>query len=178
MSSGVVSVRYARALLKASIESRQEDQIFAEMKTLQQNLQNMPGLQQILDNPTIPSAQKADILQCACGNSVNHLTQHFISLLFKEGREKAIISIINSYIALYRKSKNMIDAKVITAVPLQEETANTLRAKIMDGVNGNIEFKTDVSPEIIGGFILEYDTYRMDASIKKQLDSIRTQLTK
>jgi F-type H+-transporting ATPase subunit delta len=48
----------------------------------------------------------------------------------------------------------------------------------MGGVNGNIEFKTDVSPEIIGGFILEYDTYRMDASIKKQLDSIRTQLKK
>ena len=44
--------------------------------------------------------------------------------------------------------------------------------------NGTVEFETEVNPEIIGGFILEYDSYRMDASVKSKLNSILTQLRK
>jgi len=33
-----------------------------------------------------------------------------------------------------------------------------------------------VKPELIGGFVLEYDTYRMDASVKSQLNTILSQL--
>ena len=43
---------------------------------------------------------------------------------------------------------------------------------------GTVEFQTEVNPEIIGGFILEYDTYRMDASVKTKLNTILTQLKK
>ena len=51
MNTGVVSVRYARALLKASIEARQETQILEEMIMLQKNLCDIPELRQIIDNP-------------------------------------------------------------------------------------------------------------------------------
>ena len=44
--------------------------------------------------------------------------------------------------------------------------------------NGAVEFETEVNPDIIGGFILEYDTYRMDASIKNKLKTILTALSK
>ncbi|MBR5928383.1 MAG: F0F1 ATP synthase subunit delta, partial [Prevotella sp.] len=44
--------------------------------------------------------------------------------------------------------------------------------------NGTVEFESEVDPDIIGGFILEYDTYRMDASVKTKLNSILTQLSK
>jgi F-type H+-transporting ATPase subunit delta len=43
---------------------------------------------------------------------------------------------------------------------------------------GTVEFKTEVNPDLIGGFILEYDTYRMDASVKTKLNNILTQLKK
>jgi F-type H+-transporting ATPase subunit delta len=44
--------------------------------------------------------------------------------------------------------------------------------------NGTVEFETEVDPDIIGGFILEYDTFRMDASVKSKLNTILTQLKK
>ena len=43
---------------------------------------------------------------------------------------------------------------------------------------GTVEFNTEVNPDIIGGFILEYDTYRMDASVKTKLNAILTALKK
>ena len=41
-----------------------------------------------------------------------------------------------------------------------------------------LEFETEVNPDIIGGFILEYDTYRMDASVKAKLNNILNTLKK
>jgi F-type H+-transporting ATPase subunit delta len=35
-----------------------------------------------------------------------------------------------------------------------------------------------VNPDLIGGFILEYDTYRLDASVKSKLNTILNQLSK
>ena len=43
---------------------------------------------------------------------------------------------------------------------------------------GTVEFKVKVDPDVIGGFILEYDTYRMDASVKTKLNSVLAQLKK
>jgi F-type H+-transporting ATPase subunit delta len=42
--------------------------------------------------------------------------------------------------------------------------------------NSNVEFHSEIDSELIGGFILEYDTYRMDASVKSQLRNILKQL--
>ena len=41
---------------------------------------------------------------------------------------------------------------------------------------GTVEFQTEIDPSIIGGFILDYDTYRMDASVKTKLNDILAQL--
>jgi len=43
--------------------------------------------------------------------------------------------------------------------------------------NGTVEFSTEVNPEILGGFILEYDTYRLDTSVKSQLKNILKELS-
>ena len=57
-------------------------------------------------------------------------------------------------------------------------TEQKMRQMVESKTNGTVEFETEVNPEIIGGFILEYDSYRMDASVKSKLNSILTQLRK
>ena len=53
-----------------------------------------------------------------------------------------------------------------------------MKQMVESNTNGTVEFETEVNPEIIGGFILEYDTYRLDASVQNQLRTVLTQLTK
>ena len=53
-----------------------------------------------------------------------------------------------------------------------------MRQMVEKKTKGTVEFETEVNPDIIGGFILEYDTYRLDASVQSQLRSILTQLRK
>ena len=114
----------------------------------------------------------------ATGENPSQLTRTFINLVLKEDRESVMQFIANSYITLYRKQKNIIRGKLTTAAQVSAETTQKMRQMVESKTNGIVEFETEVDPDIIGGFILEYDTYRMDASVKSKLNLILTQLRK
>ena len=84
--------------------------------------------------------------------------------------------IASSYITLYREQKNIIHGRLITAAAVSPETEAKMKRMVERKTQGTVEFLTEVNPDIIGGFILEYDTYRMDASVKSQLNSILKKL--
>jgi F-type H+-transporting ATPase subunit delta len=86
--------------------------------------------------------------------------------------------IANSYVTLYRQQKNVIRGRLITAAAVSAATEQKMRQMVESKTNGTVEFETEVNPDIIGGFILEYDSYRMDASVKTKLNSILNTLKK
>lgn len=172
MDLGVISVRYARALLKCSVESKVEDQVYQEMQTLAESYIQVPELRHTIDNPMIARAQKASIIKVAAGSKISDVTERLIDLVLQEGRGKVMQFIANSYITLYRQQKNITRGKLTTAVPVSSAVEQKMRKMVESRTNGTVEFSTEVDPEIIGGFILEYDTYRMDTSVKSQLNNI------
>lgn len=176
MDLGVISVRYARALLKASAEAKVMEQVYAEMQVLAENYIKAPELRRTMDNPMLSPEKKAALLKAACGGDVCELTLRFIDLVLKEGREKAVQFIANSYITLYRQQMNITSGKLTTAVPVSSTIEEKMQSVVNSRTNGTVEFKIEVDPEIIGGFVLEYDTYRMDQSVKTQLNNILKKL--
>lgn len=178
MDIGVISVRYARALLKGATAQKQEDELYARMQTLLGSYQEVVTLRQVIDNPMLKKDKKREILEVAAGGNANELLTNFFSLVLKEGREGLLIFIANAYITLYRKQKNIIQGKLTTAVPVTEAIEEKMKNLVAANTAGKVEFNTKVDPDIIGGFILEYDTYRMDASVKTKLNAVLTQLKK
>ena len=64
----------------------------------------------------------------------------------------------------------------MTATPVSSATERKMQEMVESMTHGTVEFNTEVDPDIIGGFILEYDTYRMDASVKTHLRKILAEL--
>ena len=162
MDFGVISVRYARALLKSAIDQKLDDQSYIDV----------PALRQTIDNPMLSKDVKQILLTTAAGPLASQLTQSFIALVLKEDRENMIQFMANSYVTLYRKQKNVISGKLTTAARVSAQTEQKMRQMVESKTQGTVEFETEVNPDIIGGFILEYDTYRMDASVKSKLNNI------
>lgn len=96
--------------------------------------------------------------------------------MLKEGRERALQFMAASYVTLYRKLKNLIRGRLITATAVSPAIEKKMREMVESKTRGTVEFNTEVDPDIIGGFILEYDTYRMDASVKTMLRKVLTEL--
>ena len=164
MDIGVISVRYARALLKAGLDAGVEDRVYAEMQVLAQNYITLSELSTAVDNPMLSKELKEQLLVAATGNNPCDITRSFLSLVLKENRESILQFMANSYVTLYRKQKNII-------------SADRMRHLVESKTNGTVQFETATDPELIGGFVLEYDTYRMDASLKAKLNAILAQLS-
>uniref|UniRef100_UPI004029B48F F0F1 ATP synthase subunit delta n=1 Tax=Prevotella sp. TaxID=59823 RepID=UPI004029B48F len=177
MDTGVIAVRYAKALLESAIQLKQEGEVYAEMQTLSTNYIQVPQLRFTIDNPTLGNEKKLDLLKTACGGNASDLTVRFLELVFKEGRESSLQFMATAYLTLYRKHKNIIRGKLTTAVPVSQETEAKMKQMVENRTQGNVEFNTEVDPSIIGGFILEYDTYSFDASVRTKLKGVLHQLT-
>ena len=178
MDIGVISVRYARALLKSATEAKLDAQVYQDMMKLAQNFVDVPLLRQTIDNPMLSKDKKEPLLITAAGEKPTALTKTFIALVLKEDRENVIQFMANSYVTLYRKQKNVIRGKLTTAARVSAQTEQKMRQMVESKTNGTVEFETEVNPDIIGGFILEYDTFRMDASVKSKLNNILNTLKK
>ena len=177
MDIGVISVRYARALLKCSTEAGKEDVVYKEMTTLAESYLNVAELRRVVAGPTVSKETKAKVLTAAAGGNVSEITERLISLILKEGREDLAQFIANSYITLYRQQKNITRGKLTTAVPVSPDVQKKMLQMVEGRTKGNVEFVTEVNPDILGGFVLEYDTYRLDTSVKTQLNNIQKKLS-
>lgn len=178
MDLGVISVRYARALLKSATDHKIEDKVYGEMQTLVYCFLRVAGFRVAIDNPMVAKDKKQTLVETACGEDVSDLSKRFISLVLKAGREDALQFIAAAYITLYRRQKNIIRGKLVTAMSVTPEMEERMKQLVETRTGGTVEFNTEVDPDIIGGFILTYDTYRMDASVRAKLNTILTALQK
>lgn len=176
MDLGLISVRYARALLKASLEAKQSDNVYRDMQVLAESYIKVPELRFTIDNPMLSKEKKEGLLVSATGGDPCELTKSFVRLVLKEDREGMMQFMANSFITLYRRQKNLIRAKLLTAMAVTPDTERRFRQLVESKTSGTVEFETEVNPEIIGGFILEYDTYRMDSSVRSKLKAILSRL--
>lgn len=179
MDIGIISVRYARALLKSAVDAKLDEQVYREMQLLAKSFAEVPQLRHTIDNPMLAKEKKESLLLTAIGgDGASKLSKAFVELVLREDLENMMLFMANSYVTLYRQQKNIIRGKLTTAVAVAPETEQKMRQMVESKTKGTVEFETEVNPDIIGGFILEYDTYRMDASVKSKLNNILTQLKK
>ena len=178
MAIGVISVRYARALLKCATQKNLEDRVYQEMITLADQYDRVPELRSTIDNPMLEKNEKQVLLQAACGKNPSELTERFICMTFSLPSCSTKRMMATSYITLYRKLKNIISGRLITATAVTPEVELKMKQMVQSKSHGEVEFQTEVDPDIIGGFILEYDSYRMDASVQTKLNNILNELKK
>ena len=175
MNKGLISVRYAKALLGFAESKSKQDEIYEQAKFLQDVFINIKALHTALHNPMIPKAKKREFILTACSDDITDVFKSFIDLLLTNDREDCLQSIMLQYQEQYRKSKNILHGKLITAVEIDDITRDDLIKSIELKVNGKLEVEKIVDPSILGGFILELDFVQWNASLSRQLNDIKKQ---
>lgn len=87
MDLGVISVRYARALLKSATELKNADLVYQNMVSLSDCYINVPSLRSTIDNPMLQRSKKLHLLTTALGQSPQQLSVRFLELVLKEDRK-------------------------------------------------------------------------------------------
>ncbi|MCD8165364.1 MAG: F0F1 ATP synthase subunit delta [Bacteroides sp.] len=176
MNIGIVAMRYANALFGYAVEHEVSEKVYREMIILSGNFLKVPKLKIALNNPILSGKEKLDLLKSATGGNMSRELERFMELVLKNHREKLLQFVAVLYLDIYRKANNINIGKLTIASPLEKGTEDHIKNMIISRIHdGTVEFETIVNPEIEGGFILDIDTYRLDASVARQFKRIKKQ---
>ena len=176
MITGKISARYAKALYKFAEEQKNAGTVYNEMKIVANSFMEVPELNEALSNPTLSAQKKKELLITAAGTQVCAEFKRFVDLVVEHKREEYFQSISLVYQDLYRKEKNIIISKITSAQPITESEEMRIKNAVKSVTDGTIEFEKCVDPDLIGGFVLNVETYQLDASIKSQLRMVKDRL--
>lgn len=179
MDIGIIAARYAKALLNFATENHEEDLVYSEMQTLSDSFLKVERLQTALLNPLLTKeSQEALLLAAAAmkGREGSRSLPRFVHLVVERRRSELMQFVAHSYVAAYRKKTGKVSGRLIVPAEVSDVLKDRLRQVIEQKNDSHLDFEVAVQPEILGGFILEYDTYRLDASVKTQLEQLQREL--
>ena len=173
MNTEVISSRYAKALLAYAAEAGSGDKVYFQALAITQVMRQVPELMDVIHKrDDVALTKKTELLSLAIGEPLVDELHRFVELVSDRRRMDSFYSMMMSYIVRYRQANNIKVGSLITAVPderLKERLENMLSLR----TDSAVHFTASVDPEIIGGFVLELDGYRLDASVRTSLDKIR-----
>ena len=175
MNTGMIPSRYAKALYEYAGEKSATERVYGEMQRLAGSFAAEPALRRALDNPVLTPEQKSGLVYNAAGGDPSDELKRFVELVLSHKRMQLLHRMALDYMALYRRAHNISTGELQTAVAVDETTEQRLKEWIVSRTHGTVELRTLVRPDILGGFIFEMNSMRLDASVATQLREIREQ---
>ena len=177
MDNGRISVRYARALFQLAQEQGCEDAVYDGLTRFAHNyLLAIGQFNEVLADPIVAQEEKVKLMEMAVGEPQHDTLKQFIAFVTEQKREDKMFFIAMKYMEMYREKHSILSTHVTTATELSEATYEKIRAFIKQTFNADAEVDIKIAPSLIGGFILDIENTRMDASVAGQLNALKNRL--
>lgn len=177
MDNGLIPQRYAKALYKFASEREKTVEVYDLMKRVISSFETHAEIQKVLSNPFVRPADKEQLLLSAAGDGADDSYSRFVKLIINHKRESFAYGMMLAYRDIYRKEHDIMQVRITTASALPEGQMAELRKLVRESFKKSIlEFSESVKPDLIGGFVIDVDSVRMDASISKELQQLRQTL--
>ncbi len=179
MNQGLIPNRYAKALFKFASGRGRADRVYGLMTALAESFAEQPQLQVAIANPYISPDDKTRLLVTAAGADGKNDTcfNDFLRLLHENRRVEFVRAIALAYLGIYREAHNIFLVKLMTASSLPADDVKRIRDLVERHLKGaSMEFSQVVDPGLIGGFVIDINSERLDASVSNELKQLRLKL--
>ena len=170
-------MRYARAMFQIAQEQGCEDAIYDGLTRFAHNyLLAIAQFNEVLADPIVAREEKVKLLEMAIGEPMHDTLKQFIAFVADQKREDKMFVIAMKYMEMYRAKHNILSTQVTTATELPEETYDKIKAFVKQTFDADAELDVHLDPSLIGGFVLDIENTRMDASVVGQLNALKNKL--
>ena len=168
--------RYARALFALAEERGELDKIEEEFKEVVQLAKRHPEISRLVLNSTLSREEKEDFLEKILPREFSTLLKNFLKVLIRKKRFQDLPLIQEKFHRLYEEKKGLQRVRVLTPIPLNEILQEKLRQVLGKKLKREIYLEMAQDPEILGGFVLDFDGTQMDASFRSRLQELKQKL--
>ncbi len=176
MNLSLVSVRYAKALYKLSVEKGITEEVYENIKLLRTLCSENPDFYEFVHSPLVKPSMAKKLFRDVFGNVLNPVTLNFIYLVIDNNRESILSSIFLSYINYYKKEKNIKSVTLYSAFEMDKSYLESVEKILAKEIGEPLELTVITKEDLLGGFILKVDDKMVDASITGKLKQVREHL--
>lgn len=162
-----------------AIEQGKLPEVSADIQLVSEAAKNR-DFYMMLKSPIIHSDKKNAIIEAVFKGKLNSLTIAYLELLVNKKREGFVPEIAAEFVRQYKAMQGITTVKVTTASEISPAVLEDLKGKILKSgaTTDKLDIVTAVDPELIGGFVLEFENKRFDASVSAKLEDLKKTFSK
>lgn len=175
-----IASRYAKSLIDLAQEKGNLDRVLEDIKYFQAVCEENGEFLRLLKSPIVSGSKKGNIFKAIFSERFDEVSNSFLAILLRKGREFYLPEIADEFMEQYRKLNNITNVKVTTAVKLSDDALAGIKKKLEESsaTSSNIEITTAVNADLIGGFVIEFEDRLFDSSVAHQLEQLRKEFSK
>ncbi len=166
---------YARALFDAAREKGRLAEVRQEFADFAEAVEASPELRNLLRNPQIDARAKQAGLDAVFAGA-DPVFLNFLRVSAEKGRLAQIGEIHREFERLIAEEERVLEVELTTARELSDAEATEIIGKIEQASGRKVVASRSVDPSLIGGMVLQAGSFRVDASVRGRLTSLRQEL--
>ena len=168
---------YANALFDAAKEHGRLEAVHRELRDFTDAVEQVPELHALLANPQLDPRARTAALRGVLEDA-DELVRNFVLLVTEKGRADELPDIVEEFEALVAADEGILDVELTTAIELSDEEAQRILEQIERVSGRKVRATRSVDPSLIGGFVLQAGSHRVDASVRGRVERLHRQLTR
>lgn len=177
MITGLIPHRYAKALYKYAGETGERAAVYEEMKSVLQAFSIHSEMNEIMGNPFVDKDEKMQLLLTSAKVKIDSTFGRFVRLVMDHKREDMFQLMALAYRDIYRKEEHICQVHITSAAKMSEDQMKRLHQVVERSYKDmKFEYEHSILPDLIGGFIIDVDSTRLDASLRGELEQLRQNL--
>ena len=178
MQSHRAASRYAKSLIELAHEKKILDKVYADMQLFSAVVAENRVFAVMLKNPIINHDKKRNVLRAIFEKRVDNLTLLAFDLITKKNRENILEEVAREFQSQYNNLMGLQVAEISTTIKLDKDLQKRFTELVEEISGKKADLREHLDEDLVGGFVLKVGDYRLDQSIKTQLQNIKKELTK
>lgn len=175
MLNARLAQKYAQALFELAKARQCLPQVLRELEEVAAGVQQHAQLSVFFFHPRVAAAAKKETLRQVFPET-GDLVHKFLCLLVDKRRERLLPAAAAEFRALAHAAQNMVEAEVITAVPLQTRQEEALAKRLGQLTGKTVLLRQRQDAALLGGMVVHIGGKRIDGSVRGQLERLRRSL--
>jgi len=175
MSKATAKV-YGAALYDLAKDEGCETEILQQLLPIREAFLTIPDYRKMLASPGIPKEERHKLIDEAWSGKVNQYLINFMKLLVDKDLISDFTDCGKEYHKLYNVDKGIVQVKVISAIPLDDDQKQKLKEKLSRYLDKKIEIKPIIKPYLKGGLRLDIGGKQFDGSVYSHMEELKKYL--
>jgi F-type H+-transporting ATPase subunit delta len=172
--SGSAPRRYAEAILDLATAEKAVEAYRTSLDSLAAGIS--PQSIRALRDPSVPVRQRLAAIEAVTKGQPKAI-RSVLLLLEQRDRIALLPDIARAYGDLVDRRAGIVDAKITTAVALDDKQRRTFVERLEKSSGHKLKAIFAVDESLIGGAVIQLGDHQVDSSVRAQLSALRTQLS-